>query len=105
MSLDPISSIIGVTNLALSTYNCFKDAPAAFDALQREIRSLHDVLSKIQNELLRDEPLSSHTCDGREKLSIGNSEIVADLIEEIESNMLSLEEALGHLSAEFKSLR
>jgi hypothetical protein len=105
MSLDPISTIIGVTNLALSTYNYFRDAPAALDALRGEIRSLHDVLSKIQNELLRDELLSSHTCDGREKPSVGNSEVVADLIEKIQSNMLSLEEELDHLSAEFKSLR
>jgi hypothetical protein len=105
MSLDPIRAIISVTNFALSTYNCFRDAPAAFDALRREIKLLHNVLSKIQDELLRDELLPSHTSGEGEKPSVGNNEVVADLIEEIQGNMLSLEEELEHLSAEFKFFR
>jgi hypothetical protein len=124
---DIITAVKLIGSLRESFRESFRDFSNAFDRLKREVESLHDALSKLQDEALGDELRSSRAgdkilrrswyslvqelCDRgylqfkHGKPDCADKESLAEKILELWSNVLSLEEELENLRTDLESFK
>ncbi|KAF8417411.1 ankyrin repeat-containing domain protein [Tirmania nivea] len=67
-----VGDVLAVGTLILKVYNAYEDAPEQFRNFSKEIRSLHVVVEKIEQQLCTPRPNRDQTSDARPESS-GNS--------------------------------